>query len=32
VREVQHRRDRVELGDTLGYVEIDPEVWEEKYQ
>jgi hypothetical protein len=31
VREVKHRRDRVELGDTLGYVEIDPDVWVEDY-
>jgi len=31
VREVQHKRDRVELGDTLGYVEIDPDVWAEQY-
>ncbi|MDF1555323.1 MAG: hypothetical protein P1P84_19795, partial [Deferrisomatales bacterium] len=31
VREVRHRRDRVELGDTLGYVEIDPDVWEGNY-
>ena len=31
VREVRHRRDRVELGDTLGYVEIDVDVWEEEY-
>lgn len=28
VREVKHRRDRVELGETVGYIEIDPEVWE----
>jgi len=31
VREVKHRRDRVELGDTLGYVEIDPKVWSDSY-
>ncbi|MDF1552800.1 MAG: invasin domain 3-containing protein, partial [Deferrisomatales bacterium] len=31
VREVKHRRDRVELGDTLGYVEIDMEVWADQY-
>ncbi|MEW6487607.1 MAG: Ig-like domain-containing protein [Thermodesulfobacteriota bacterium] len=31
VREVKHRRDRVELGDTLGYVEIDETVWQEEY-
>jgi hypothetical protein len=27
VRRVKHDRDRVELGDTLGYVEIDAEAW-----
>jgi hypothetical protein len=31
VREVKYRRDRVDLGDTLGYVEIDPDVWQEQY-
>ena len=31
VRRVKHRRDRVELGDTLGYLEIAPEVWKETY-
>ncbi|MDF1554266.1 MAG: invasin domain 3-containing protein [Deferrisomatales bacterium] len=31
VREVKHRRDRVELGDTLGYVEIDPDDWTDQY-
>jgi len=31
VREVKHRRDRVELGDTLGYVEIDEDVWKDEY-
>jgi hypothetical protein len=31
VRQIKHRRDRVELGDTLGYVEIDPKVWQEEY-
>jgi len=31
VRERKHRRDRVERGDTLGYVEIDPDVWAEDY-
>jgi len=31
VREVKHRRDRVDLGDTVGYVEIDPEVWTESF-
>jgi biotin carboxyl carrier protein len=31
VRYVRHKRDRVETGETLGYVEIDPEVWEAKY-
>jgi len=31
VREVRHRRDRVELGDTLGYVEIDTEIWTEEF-
>ncbi|WP_025322889.1 Ig-like domain-containing protein [Deferrisoma camini] len=31
VREVKHRRDRVELGDTLGYVEIDEDVWKNEY-
>lgn len=32
VREVRHERDRVELGDTVGYVEIDPEVWTDEYK
>ncbi|WP_461395439.1 Ig-like domain-containing protein, partial [Deferrisoma sp.] len=31
VRRVKHRRDRVELGDTLGYVEIDEDVWADEY-
>ncbi|MBI5443231.1 MAG: Ig-like domain-containing protein [Deltaproteobacteria bacterium] len=31
VREVKHERDRVELGDTVGYVEIDPGVWRDEY-
>ncbi|MBI5444891.1 MAG: biotin/lipoyl-binding protein, partial [Deltaproteobacteria bacterium] len=31
VREVKHERDRVELGDTIGYVEIDPDVWKAQY-
>jgi pyruvate/2-oxoglutarate dehydrogenase complex dihydrolipoamide acyltransferase (E2) component len=31
VRETKHKRDRVELGDTLGYVEIDETVWKEEY-
>jgi biotin carboxyl carrier protein len=31
VRHVRHKRDRVETGETLGYVEIDPVVWEAKY-
>ncbi|WP_025322891.1 Ig-like domain-containing protein [Deferrisoma camini] len=31
VRRVKHRRDRVELGDTLGYVEIDEDVWKDEY-
>lgn len=31
VRRVRYERDRVELGDSLGYVEIDPEVWSEAY-
>ncbi|MEW6489555.1 MAG: biotin/lipoyl-containing protein, partial [Thermodesulfobacteriota bacterium] len=31
VRPVKHRRDRVELGDTLGYVELDARVWKEEY-
>ncbi len=32
VRHVKHKRDRVELGDTLGYVEVDPEVWKDEYR
>jgi biotin carboxyl carrier protein len=32
VREEKHERDEVELGDSLGYVEIDPEVWKEVYE
>jgi biotin carboxyl carrier protein len=31
VRHVRHPRDRVETGETLGYVEIDVEVWEAEY-
>lgn len=31
VRHVKHKRDVVELGDTLGYVEIDEGVWGEEY-
>ncbi|GAB4252438.1 MAG: hypothetical protein Kow0054_12220 [Deferrisoma sp.] len=31
VRRVKHRRDRVELGDTLGYIEIDPDAWADEY-
>ncbi|NOY45598.1 MAG: hypothetical protein GXP50_09130 [Deltaproteobacteria bacterium] len=31
LRRVKHRRDRVELGDTLGYVEIDEDVWKDEY-
>jgi len=31
VREVKHKRDRVELGDTLGYVELDLKVWQDEY-
>ncbi len=31
VRRVKHRRDRVEAGDTLGYVEIDEGVWKDEY-
>jgi hypothetical protein len=27
VREVKHEDDRVELGETLGYLEIDPDAW-----
>ncbi len=30
-RRVRFERDRVELGDTLGYVEIDEDVWEGEY-
>ncbi|GAB4255453.1 MAG: hypothetical protein Kow0092_00570 [Deferrisomatales bacterium] len=32
VRKVKFERDRVELGETLGYVELDPDVWEEIYR
>lgn len=32
VREVRHAKDVVELGDTVGYVEIDPEVWKDSYE
>jgi biotin carboxyl carrier protein len=31
-RIVKHKRDRVELGDTVGYVEIDKTVWDENYK
>jgi biotin carboxyl carrier protein len=31
-RVVKHKRDRVELGDTVGYVEIDKTVWDENYK
>ncbi|MBI5015524.1 MAG: hypothetical protein HZB55_08525, partial [Deltaproteobacteria bacterium] len=31
VREVKHEGDRAELGETIGYVEIDPEVWKAQY-
>ena len=31
VREVKHEGDAAELGGTLGYVEIDPDVWREAY-
>ncbi|MHB8765435.1 MAG: Ig-like domain-containing protein, partial [Deferrisomatales bacterium] len=31
VRQLKHERDRVELGDTLGYVEVDPVVWKGEY-
>jgi pyruvate/2-oxoglutarate dehydrogenase complex dihydrolipoamide acyltransferase (E2) component len=31
VREVKHERDLVGLGETLGYVEIDPEAWKTYY-
>jgi hypothetical protein len=31
IREVRFKRDRVELGDTVGYVEIDPDVWVDKF-
>lgn len=29
---VKHKRDRVELGDTVGYVAIDKAVWDENYK
>lgn len=28
---VRYRKDYVEMGDTIGYVEIDPEVWKIEY-
>ncbi|MBI5440113.1 MAG: Ig-like domain-containing protein [Deltaproteobacteria bacterium] len=31
VRLVKRERDRAELGDTIGYVEIDPTVWKNDY-
>ena len=31
VRHVRFKRDLVETGDTIGYVEIDEEVWNDKY-
>jgi multidrug efflux pump subunit AcrA (membrane-fusion protein) len=31
VREVRHKRDRVALGETVGYLEIAPDVWAAKY-
>lgn len=31
VREVRHKRDRVTLGETIGYLEIAPDVWAAKY-